>query len=56
VSASGSRVSRSFSCVITRAATPMGTLMKKIHSQPRPSVIAPPTSGPMATATPIEPP
>ena len=32
---------------------PIGTLTKKIHSQPRPSVSAPPTSGPTATAPPI---
>ena len=32
---------------------PIGTLMKKIDSQPMPSVSAPPTSGPMATAAPI---
>ena len=55
-SASGSRDSRSLSWVTASAAAPIGTLMKKIHSQPRPSVIAPPTSGPIATATPIEPP
>ena len=34
------------------AMTPIGTLMKKIHSQPRASVRAPPTSGPIATAPP----
>ena len=32
---------------------PIGTLTKKIHSQPNPSVSAPPTSGPTATAPPI---
>ena len=32
---------------------PIGTLTKKIHSQPSPSVSAPPTSGPTATAPPI---
>ncbi len=31
---------------------PIGTLRKKIHSQPRLSVISPPTSGPTATAPP----
>jgi hypothetical protein len=35
------------------AATPIGTLRKKIDSQPSESVSAPPTSGPIATATPI---
>ena len=38
------------------ATTPIGTLMKKIHDQLRPSVSAPPASGPMATAIPtVEP-
>ena len=49
----GSRVSRSFVYVITMAATPIGTFRKKIDSQPSASVSAPPTSGPVATATPI---
>ena len=35
------------------AATPIGTFRKKIDCQPIPSVSAPPTSGPIATATPI---
>ncbi len=34
------------------AAIPIGMLTKKIHSQPRCSVITPPTSGPTATAPP----
>ncbi len=38
--------------VSTTAAIPIGTLMKNTHSQPRCSVMAPPTSGPMATAPP----
>ncbi len=38
--------------VRTIAAIPIGTLTKKIHSQPRFSVITPPTSGPTATAPP----
>ena len=38
--------------VSTIAPIPIGTLTKKIHSQPRPSVIRPPTSGPIATAPP----
>ena len=39
--------------VRTIATSPIGTLTKKIHSQPRCSVISPPTSGPIATAPPI---
>ena len=35
------------------AITPMGTLTKKIHRHPIPLVMAPPTSGPTATAPPI---
>ena len=35
------------------AAMPTGTLMKKTHSHPSESTSAPPTSGPMATATPM---
>jgi hypothetical protein len=35
------------------AAMPIGTLTKKIHSQPSVSVIAPPISGPTATDAPI---
>ena len=35
------------------AATPIGTLSQKIHSQSMPSTIAPPTSGPMATEIPV---
>ena len=35
------------------AITPMGTLTKKIHRQPMPLVMAPPTSGPTATAPPM---
>ncbi len=38
--------------VSTIAAIPIGTLTKKIHSQPRPSVSRPPISGPIATAPP----
>ncbi len=38
--------------VSTIAAMPIGTLTKKIHSHPRPSVISPPISGPTATAPP----
>ena len=32
---------------------PSGTLSQKIHSQAMPSVTAPPTSGPLATARPV---
>jgi hypothetical protein len=35
------------------ATSPMGTLTQKIHSQAMPSTIAPPTSGPLATAIPV---
>jgi len=35
---------------------PIGTLTKKIHSQPMPDVITPPMIGPTATAPPITPP
>ena len=35
------------------AAAPSGTLTRKIHRQPSPSVRSPPTSGPTATARPI---
>ena len=33
--------------------TPMGTFTKKIQRQPMPLVMAPPMSGPMATAPPM---
>ena len=42
----------SFDSVSTIAAIPIGTLTKKIHSQPKASVSTPPTSGPTATAPP----
>ena len=32
---------------------PIGTLTKKIHSQPRPEVMIPPSTGPTATAAPV---
>ena len=35
------------------SASPIGTLSQKIHSQAMPSVIAPPTTGPLATASPV---
>ena len=50
---SGTRVSgisRSASGAATR---PTGTLSQKIHCQASPSTIAPPTSGPQATAIPV---
>ena len=37
----------------TTAATPIGTLTKKIHCQPMPVVMIPPTTGPTATAAPV---
>ena len=43
---------RTFFSVRTIATIPIGTLTKKIHSQPRLSVIKPPISGPTATAPP----
>jgi len=39
--------------VMKMARTPIGTLTKKIHRQPHALVIAPPISGPMATAPPM---
>ncbi len=36
----------------TKPITPTGTLMKKIHSQPNPSISTPPRIGPTSTATP----
>ena len=35
------------------ATMPIGTLTKKIHSQPMPEVMIPPTTGPTATAAPV---
>ena len=35
-----------------RPITPMGTLTKKIHAQPRWSMMTPPASGPTSVATP----
>ena len=49
----GSRDSSTFSSVTTSAATPIGTLTRKIQRQPSDSVIRPPTSGPIATAPPV---
>ena len=39
--------------VMRTATAPMGTFTKKIQRQPMPLVMAPPISGPMATAPPI---
>ncbi len=39
--------------VIKTAMAPMGTFTKKIQRHPMPLVIAPPMSGPMATAPPM---
>ena len=49
----GSRDSTTRDNVIATAAIPIGTLMKKIHSQPMPEVMIPPTTGPIATAAPV---
>ena len=35
------------------ATSPIGTLIQKTHCQARPSTTAPPTSGPLATASPV---
>src|SRR3954452_7727072 len=52
----GSTYSRMRMRARASATTPTGTLTKKIHSQPSPSVSAPPSSGPTATAAPtVEP-
>ena len=39
--------------VSAAVSSPIGTFTRKIHSQPNPSVSAPPTSGPTATAKPV---
>jgi hypothetical protein len=49
----GSRDSRTRRYEIAMATTPMGMFTKKIHSHPSESTMAPPTSGPKATASPI---
>jgi hypothetical protein len=48
----GSRASPSFVSARAIVSRPIGTLTKKIHSQPRESTSTPPTSGPTATPTP----
>ena len=45
-----SSIRASTSGITTR---PIGTLSQKIHCQARPSTIAPPTNGPLATASPV---
>ncbi len=49
----GSRDSRIRAKVSAIAATPTGTFRKNTQRQPGPLVIAPPTSGPTATETPM---
>ena len=51
--APGSRDSSTRRSVITSAAIPIGTLTKKIQRQLRPLVMAPPSTGPTATAIPV---
>ncbi len=51
--ARGARDSATFSTEMTTAMTPIGAFTKKIHRQDRPDVSSPPSSGPMATATPV---
>ena len=51
--AAGSRDSAIFMNVSAIAAIPIGTFRAKTDCQPIPSVRAPPTNGPIATATPI---
>jgi hypothetical protein len=43
-----------FRAVNATIAIPTGMLSQKIHCQARPSMMAPPTSGPAATATPVK--
>ena len=49
----GSLDSATLASVTMTANTPMGTFTKKIHRHPMPLVMAPPISGPTATAPPI---
>ena len=49
----GSRESTTLASVTITAAMPIGTLTKKIHSQPMPVVMTPPITGPIATAAPV---
>ena len=50
---SGPKLSRMRVSTSGIASSPIGTLIQKIHSQPMPSTTAPPTSGPLATASPV---
>ena len=47
------RLSRMRASTSGAASRPIGTLSQKIHSQASPSMTAPPTSGPLATARPV---
>ena len=49
----GSRESATCISVTNTATAPIGTLTKKIHFQPMPEVITPPSTGPTATAAPV---
>ena len=51
--ACGSLDSSTYASVSAIAASPIGTLTKKIASQPIHSVSTPPASGPIATAAPV---
>ncbi len=51
--ARGSRDSDTRMTVRMTAMTPMGALTKKIHRQEMPDVSTPPSSGPIATASPV---
>jgi hypothetical protein len=50
---SGPKLSRMRVSTSGIATSPIGTLIQKIHSQLIPSTTAPPSSGPLATATPV---
>ena len=52
----GPRLSRRRSAASGISARPIGTFSQKIHCQEMPSTTAPPTSGPIATASPLIPP
>ena len=51
--ARGPRLSRMRASTSGAATSPIGTFTQKIHSQLMPCTIAPPTSGPLATANPV---
>lgn len=50
---SGPWLSRMRASTSGTASSPIGTLSQKIHSQAIPSTTMPPTSGPLATASPV---